>query len=81
MRVEFSVGIGGGGGLPAVGEEFGQTVHGMGGDSREHVPQVYKGIDLVTFAGGHEAEEHGGGEATVVGPEEGPVVPVMASSP
>jgi len=44
----------------------------MAGDSGEHVLQVGEGIDVVTLAGGDEAEQDRGGAAAVVAAAEEP---------
>ena len=60
-------------GHPAIGEEAIDLADGGGGDVGEHVAQVGEGIDLVTLAGGHKAEENGGSVSAVVGAAEEPV--------
>src|SRR5450631_2102131 len=71
--VKMSFGIGGGGLMPAVGEQFVQTGLGMTGDAGEYVAEVIEDVDLVAFAGGDEGEEDGGGFAAVVGSQKRPV--------
>ena len=44
------------GGLPAVGQELVELAERGGGDAGEHVAEVGERIDLVSLAGGDEAE-------------------------
>ena len=69
----FLGGVDGRGELPAAGEKFRQSIHGMGGDAGEHVAQIIERIDLVALAGGDEAEEDRGRRAAVVAATEDPV--------
>ena len=55
------------------GEQFGQTAGGVGGDAREHIPQVSQRLNLVALASGDEAEEDRGGVAAIVRAAEEPV--------
>ena len=52
--------------LPLPRQEFGQAVGGMGGEAGQDVAKVVEGIDVMTLAGGDEAEEDRGGDAAGV---------------
>ncbi len=47
-------------------KQFGQAVVRMAGDAVQHVPQVGEGFNVMTLAGGNQAEEDRGGAAAFV---------------
>jgi len=57
-----------------VGEELVKLVSGMGAEALEDVAEVGEGIEVVALGALDQADQNGGGVATVVAAEEGPVV-------
>jgi len=48
-------------GFPLVGEEFGQSAHGVSADALKQIAQISEGIDTQSLGSRDEAAEHGGG--------------------
>ena len=54
-------------------EQFGEPVHRMGGDAREHITEPGEWLDPAALAGRDEAQQDGGGLAAIVAAEKRPV--------
>ncbi len=65
--------------LPVLRQQFRQPVHGMSGDTGQHVAQVGERIQLMPLAGGDEAEEDGGRVSAIIRAGEQPILAFILS--
>jgi hypothetical protein len=67
--------------FPVVREQFGEPIHRMQGNTREHIAELGERLNAATLAAGNEAHQDSRCPAAFIAPEERPLAPSMKLNP